>query len=70
MATPELSTRMGTPVKAFLPVAATVAEGGQTDPGDINLSDNRNAMMKTYMVEICKGAMTKRPSLSISVNPE
>lgn len=61
MATPsppgELSKRMGTTVKIFLPIAAALASRGKKNPGDIDLSDGENSLMKAHMVNLCKDAM-------------
>jgi hypothetical protein len=70
MATPpgELSKRMGTTVKAFLPIAAAVAARGNVKPEDINLADGENTLMKTEMVELCKEAMNKNINASVSLS--
>jgi hypothetical protein len=72
MATPpppppgELSKRMGTTVKIFLPIAAALASRGKINPGDINLSDGENSLMKTQMVDLCKNAMNKSITEDVS----
>lgn len=70
MATPpgELSKRMDTTVKAFMPIAAAVAARGNVKPEDINLADGENTLMKTEMVEICREAMNK--NITAKVNPQ
>lgn len=72
MATPpppppgELSKRMATTVKVFLPIANALASRGKPDPGDINLSDGENSLMKAHMVDRCKDAMDKSITEDVS----
>jgi hypothetical protein len=72
MATPtptppgELSTRMATTVKTFLPLGDALLARRKHNPGDIDLSDGENSLMKTEMVEICKEAMNRSITADVS----
>lgn len=62
----ELSKRMGTTVKIFLPIAAALASRGKTAPGDIDLSHGENSLMKAQVVDLCKDALNKSITEDVS----